>query len=319
MNFETTHVSPLCVQMGVDAPKFCPDGLSRLLFGQADPALQTFALLDAARIPGLVEILAASDLGHRCLFVGDALDELGDVAPWLVELKPDHKFTQNLFTADDAPWAYWDAEPGIFLRAPGPLDAVRRHLRKSTRVPTESGDIQFFRFWEPAMARAHFEFLLERPDWYQDWVPRGFQFIIVEKSGDVAVFSAPDSQAPRSNTAFHITDVEIQRFKSVKRRLSLDRIALHLKSEFPDVADAELRSTTAAVADKFGRMGFIQLSSIYMLSLWDQRYGAGFERRDPDGILLSICQSGRDEALRLADLTARLKELDEHLVEEPTV
>ena len=46
--------------------------------------VRTYAILDAAKAPGLPELLAASELEHRCLFKGDTYEELKDVAPWIV-------------------------------------------------------------------------------------------------------------------------------------------------------------------------------------------------------------------------------------------
>jgi hypothetical protein len=52
----------------------------------ADKNLATYAILDAARIPNLPEILAQGTARHECLFKGAAYDDWGHVAPWLVAL-----------------------------------------------------------------------------------------------------------------------------------------------------------------------------------------------------------------------------------------
>lgn len=302
-------VVPFDTQFGEDTKKTVPDGLRDVLFGGATSGLNTFAILDAARFPGLPEALEASGLEHSCLFQGEAFDELNEVAPRAVKLDETSDFVRALFTRDEAHWAVWDDEPGIFFRAPHPLQVLWRHLRKFTRVPTENGAIQFFRFWEPGMAVAHFNFLTERLDWYADWLPKGFQAVILQNSGAVTRYTALDTQPPRINGHFKMTEAEIARFRRVKRKASYDRVARNLKNVLTDTPGPDIRATVAAVADKFGRQGFRMLNSIYTLAYWDLVHGPGYETRDPEGILAEICASNRDEALRIRDLSDRMAQL----------
>ncbi|MEP4929489.1 MAG: hypothetical protein ABJT31_17080, partial [Hyphomicrobiales bacterium] len=73
--------------------KTVPDALYEPLFGQPDDTpLHTYAILDAAKFPNLPELLEVSGLVHRCLFKGDAFDELKD-AP------SDHHFWFRLHSA----------------------------------------------------------------------------------------------------------------------------------------------------------------------------------------------------------------------------
>jgi hypothetical protein len=138
-------VTPLDNQLGVEPKKTVPDALQEVLFGGP---LATYAILDAAKVAGLPVMLADSGLAHRCFFKGEALEELGDVAPWLVRLEEEGDFTRNLFTKGDAPWQMWDKEPGICIRSPGTLDEMWLHFRKFTRIRDESGKWFYFRFWE---------------------------------------------------------------------------------------------------------------------------------------------------------------------------
>ena len=152
-------VEPLDDQFGVDTPLTVPFALQDVLFGQPEPveagndpapapALHTYAILDAAKVLNLPEMLDASGLPHRCLFKGDAFDELKDAAPWIVRLEDGNAFTRNLFTRSDAPWHLWDREPGIYVRSRGTLDDMWKHFRKFTRVQDENGKWYYFRFWE---------------------------------------------------------------------------------------------------------------------------------------------------------------------------
>lgn len=153
-------VEPLNGQFGINHPETVPDALREPLFGQPEPTtaevdptqitpLLTYAILDAAKISGLPELLDASGLEHRCLFKGNAYDELKDVAPWIVQIEDGNSFTRNLFTLSDAVWHLWDSEPGIYIRSRGTLDEMWAHFRKFTRVKDEDGKWFYFRFWEP--------------------------------------------------------------------------------------------------------------------------------------------------------------------------
>ncbi|MDO5643801.1 MAG: DUF4123 domain-containing protein, partial [Paracoccus sp. (in: a-proteobacteria)] len=157
-------VAPLDAQLGVFPKRTVPDALYDALFGQPDPSpaeveaaggnasavpfMQTFAILDAAKIMDLPELLEDSGLAHRCLFKGDAFDELKDVAPWIVRLEKGNNFTRNLFTRSDACWHLWDSQPGIYVRSRATLDDIWRHFRKFTRIRDTSGGWLYFRFWE---------------------------------------------------------------------------------------------------------------------------------------------------------------------------
>ena len=166
LNVETIEgVEPLDAQFGIADPKTVPDLLYGPLFGQLKPTegeleqaggdpdkvppLNTYAILDAAEVAGLPELLAVSGLEHRCLFKGEAFDELAEVAPWVVRLEDGDGFTRNLFTRSDAGWHLWDKEPGIYLRSRGTLDDMWGHFRKFTKVKGEGGEWFYFRFWEP--------------------------------------------------------------------------------------------------------------------------------------------------------------------------
>lgn len=143
-------IVPLDRQFGLDAPKSVPDALVEPLFGQPEPdsLLHTYMILDAARVLGLAELLEASRLEHRCLFKGDAYNEMKDVAPWIVRLEADNRFTRSLFTRSDSPWHLWDSEPGIYLRSHEELEEMWRHFRKFTKVQDDKGKWYYWRFWE---------------------------------------------------------------------------------------------------------------------------------------------------------------------------
>lgn len=155
------NVVPLDDQFGAATLKFTPDALFEALFGapiaQNDVekrpgkdhacSVATYAILDAAKIPNLVELLFVAGLEHRCLFKGAAFDELKDVAPWIVRLEEDNRFTRQLFTMGQMPWCLWDKEPGVYLRSSASLDDLWAHFRKFTRVQDEAGKWFVAKFW----------------------------------------------------------------------------------------------------------------------------------------------------------------------------
>ncbi|WP_317385869.1 DUF4123 domain-containing protein [Tritonibacter scottomollicae] len=109
-----------------------------------------YALLDAAMVPNLPDMIEASGLEYRCLFKGDASLELRDVAPWLIRLEPETAFARDLFTKGDAPWMLWGRTTMLALRTTHGIDQVASHFRRLTRIRTETDERWlFFRFYDP--------------------------------------------------------------------------------------------------------------------------------------------------------------------------
>ena len=178
LNIETIEgVEPLDDQFAVEHRKTVPEALYDLLFSQsvptageitgygsleAVPPMKTFAILDAARVTNLAETLETSGLEHRCLFAGDAYDDLKEAAPWIVQLEDGNTFTRNLFTRSDALWHMWDQEPGIYIRSRGLLNDLWKHFRKFTRIRDERGKWFYFRFWETGCLIDYIRYAQER-------------------------------------------------------------------------------------------------------------------------------------------------------------
>ena len=113
----------------------------------AEQEFQTFTILDAAKIRNLPEILEASGLEHRCLFQGQAKDEMGASAPWLVRLVPGARIARKLFM-DQRSNGFWDLAAATFLRSQCSFDEIWRHLRRFTRLQDADGKWLLFRFWD---------------------------------------------------------------------------------------------------------------------------------------------------------------------------
>ncbi|WP_298296214.1 DUF4123 domain-containing protein [uncultured Litoreibacter sp.] len=146
---------PLDPAQGYPLTNPLPDEMRKFLWPEGQ---NCFALLDGAAFPNLPEMLETSGLPHGCLFQGEAAEDLGEVAPWLVTLADSNALTRSLFTDGDAPWQLWGSGPLLLLQSPHSLRQIRAHLRKFTRLKGTDGRHYFFRFWEAAYLEA---FLLE--------------------------------------------------------------------------------------------------------------------------------------------------------------
>jgi len=93
--------APLDAQFGVLEKAYMPEGIGEVVFG---PETTTYAIIDGAAVPGIADLADADALDATCLFTGDMEEELGDVAPWVVALKPDTTLTRHIFTEGRAPW-----------------------------------------------------------------------------------------------------------------------------------------------------------------------------------------------------------------------
>ncbi|OKH86236.1 DUF4123 domain-containing protein [Thalassospira sp. TSL5-1] len=164
--------SPLDDQFGVWPVKNVPDMLLDPLFGQLEPenseiaqdgdvsrgpVMRTYAIIDAAKLQSGFDEIAECGLPCRCLFKGQAAQDLKDVAPYLLELDPSADMTRRLLTynpklPESMTTAHlWHKEPGIYIRSCIGFEDIWRHFRKFVRIQDESGKWFYFRFWEPSV------------------------------------------------------------------------------------------------------------------------------------------------------------------------
>ncbi len=112
-------------------------------------AADAFAILDGARSPRIAELLRASTLSSCCLYAGKLSPRLEAAAPHLVHLRPGAPEVEELF--ENA----WGASWGVFVRASGDLEGLRRHFRRFLRVRTEAGQTLVFRYYDPRVLRVY--------------------------------------------------------------------------------------------------------------------------------------------------------------------
>ncbi len=113
------------------------------------PPLRAYALIDASQSPDIAVLLEAFDSPARCLFDGEVGEDLGEVAPWLVELT----------RLDDA-WD-WFVEDGygknwgILLHSRLELARFKTQLKRFLKITDDKGDSFFFKYYRPKHLNAY--------------------------------------------------------------------------------------------------------------------------------------------------------------------
>lgn len=110
-----------------------------------DDGCTTFALLDGAGIPDLIDRLQqAPGLEFECLFSGEQEAGVAEVAPYIARLEAGSEFAR---------WAMggWGQRRGIFVRVPSDVElpVLRRHFRKLNMVYGPDGNSMLFRYYDP--------------------------------------------------------------------------------------------------------------------------------------------------------------------------
>jgi hypothetical protein len=109
----------------------------------------TFAVLDGASVPGLLEKLDRWQPEFVCLYRGELKPDLAEVAPYLVRLESGTEITEWILSEG------WGNHWGIFAIAEADLQAIRQHLRRLLTVYDEKGKPLLFRFYDPRVMRVY--------------------------------------------------------------------------------------------------------------------------------------------------------------------
>ncbi|RJL21518.1 DUF4123 domain-containing protein [Paracoccus siganidrum] len=281
---ELSPPTPLDLQIGWFPKSNVPAFLRDALFAETDS--QTFAILDAAKVTGLSEMLEHSGLEHRCLFKGKAYDDLGDVAPWLVRLEENNGFTRNLFTRGDASWHLWQSDPGIYLRSTASLEELWQHFRKFIRMRDSQENWLLFRFWETGYLYSYLRhFATNRPDLIRRLclTRDGMPITFINCSFGKEVFQ---QASPRVDLLEHVDaappildEQERAALKALRRQQNTYEMARDLKGTYPQLAAVALREVYRRVdlAQSFMRSigvsdglligRYILLSTVYLPKL----------------------------------------------------
>lgn len=109
----------------------------------------TFAVLDGASVPGLLDRLNECRPEFECLFAGDVKPDLAQVAPYLVKIVPGTEFADWVLSKG------WGNHWGIFAIAEADLRTMRGHFRRFLTVHDESGKPLLFRYYDPRVLRVY--------------------------------------------------------------------------------------------------------------------------------------------------------------------
>lgn len=322
--------APLAPGEGMDA---LDPGLARALFGPDLPAmaaapgddrpLRTFALLDAALVMGLPEMLAASDLAHDCLFAGKAATEMADVAPWLVELEPDHRLTRMLLTTVEAPGGLAERQAGAFLRSRAPLATLRAHLRRFTRLRDETGRWLMFRLWSPAgvalLARGNHEAVRPLAGAVLPTGPDALAVIGAVADGVVAVARLDPEPTPRRAVRLDAgVRAHLSGIRAILDHEELVGIALHqaeAHAEGPFDAEAA-RPRLRAMRPELRRMGFVLRDQVAQLLVWEAMLGPDFLRSHDGGRVRELVMTSEQGWIAVARIRRHLLGLEDMTPEE---
>lgn len=303
--------------------------LKDLVFGQPNegPALHTYLIVDATlrkTVTGVFD-LDAIDAPMRCLFKGDAADDLKQAAPYLVDMTlPDAAreddtavpaFHKDFFAN------HWGANTGIIVRTTTPMDEVWGHFRKFTLVAREghAGRV-FVPFWSEQYVRLYFPHISSNPDRVAQWFLRDsleIQSLIAEQNGGAIareivlqrdLFAQRNQQLPQ----FMITEHDLLPFYEDRKVKDTGQLVQALKADYPnELKNYSPETISQIIAEPLKRMrgyGFSQKGSLYILASWCIFFGQNFEAQDPSGKLLEFCTGPLSESDKLAALKTRMAE-----------
>lgn len=120
-------------------------GLAAALFGKGETPV--FAILDGASAPNLVKHLYEHEPEYCCLYRGELEPDMATVAPYLVRLEAESKFTELVLTEG------WGNHWGSFVISPATLRVLRDHFRAFHTVELPDQRTVLFRYYDPRVLR----------------------------------------------------------------------------------------------------------------------------------------------------------------------
>lgn len=114
-----------------------------------EPRLNVYAILDGASVPGLLDRLAVDVPEYVCLYAGKLAPVLAEVAPYLVRLRPEDRFTGWVLRSG------WLRHWGIFVLSAASLPQLRNHFRRFLIVHDHQGRRLYFRYYDPRVLQAY--------------------------------------------------------------------------------------------------------------------------------------------------------------------
>lgn len=278
------------------------NSLGMMLFDRQHPddlPRRTYAILDAAICTALPEMLETSDLVHRCLFTGAALEDNGAAAPWLVALEPQHRLTRMLISTTDRPGGMWDLAPGIIIKSSLDFAALWSHCRKFTRIRDAEGKWLFYRFWSAPVSTRVMS-LGNRPEmipFVSHFFPvadPGFEVLLLNTDLHARLTRIPGTVPPPQRPV--LTDAVHQTIRQVRRAQQyeslIDITLRHVQGKTPLPEDA-IRHNLRIKRDWYFAVGFWQRDHIAKLLVWEVLLGPDFIDTYAQGTIRAIIASAR--------------------------
>ena len=133
---------PLAKPPAAHAPDLTAIAKRACLVLETEPG-NTFAILDAARDPAVLELLESSRAQWQSLYEGERAGQLRVVAPYLVSLAGDPASLEKLIRFG------WGRSLAVFISTSVPFEQLRSHLRHLLIATTPAGEKRVFRFYDP--------------------------------------------------------------------------------------------------------------------------------------------------------------------------
>ncbi len=144
--------------------------LGELLFRSGMPV---FALLDAARDPGVVNVLEAGDCPYACLYSGHSGEIYKPYAPYLAQIAPGSRLLETLLMKG------WGQSIGYFIGSRAEPAELLTHLRKFLFVDLPGKERRaYFRFYDPRVMRAYLPTCT--PEQLDDWLREHLEWFVLE-------------------------------------------------------------------------------------------------------------------------------------------
>ena len=107
------------------------------------PPLRAYTLLDASQSSDIPICLEGFSNPARCLFDGEAFEDLAEVAPWLVELTR-YSDVWDWFVEDG-----YGNNWGILIHSRLELPRLKTQLKKYLKIDDGEGDVYYFKYYRP--------------------------------------------------------------------------------------------------------------------------------------------------------------------------
>lgn len=153
------------------------------------PGEPLYAVMDAARDPDVLRLVAESGESSRPLFEGEAAHKLMAFAPYLVFFAAESKLLATLLEAG------WGKSWGVYFTSAAGFMDIHGHLREMLVAEDEEGATMLFRYYDPRVLRLYL------PTCTQVEIARFFgpiiRFLVEDESPDGLLHFAPAGQGLR--------------------------------------------------------------------------------------------------------------------------